>query len=108
MQTPFIVILAVVAVGLLYVVLPVVFGAYRRFAGTKIPTCPATHAIAAVDLDVTHAALTAAVGAPKLRVRNCSRWPEHQGCAQGCIEELEGDPLGTSMPFTPVNRRAFG
>jgi hypothetical protein len=100
MQAPFLVILAVVALGLLYVVVPVVVGTYRRFAGTKIPTCPATHAIAAVDLDATHAALTAAIGAPKLRVKNCSRWPEHRGCAQECVHEVESDPLTTSMPST--------
>jgi hypothetical protein len=101
MQTPIMVILAVLALGLLFVVLPVVADAYRRFAGTKLPTCPETHAIAAVELDAKHAALTAAVGAPELRVKTCSRWPQRHDCPQDCVRELEDDPLTTAMPVAP-------
>jgi hypothetical protein len=101
MNSPFTLILAIAALGLLYVVVPVVAGAYRRFRGKKLPTCPATHAIAAVELDARHAALTAALGAADLRVKTCSRWPEHRKCGQECVRELEGDPLVTSVPLAP-------
>jgi hypothetical protein len=101
MNSPFTLILAIAALGFVYVVVPVAAGAYRRFRGTKLPTCPATHAIAAVKLDAKHAALTAAVGAPDLRVKTCSRWPEHRNCGQECVRELDDAPVATSLPLAP-------
>lgn len=108
MEAPLTLILAIGLLGLVYVVLPVVIDAYRRFAGTKMPTCPETRAIAAVELDAKHAALTAAVGIPELRVKNCSRWPEHRDCGQECIRGEAGDSLTTSIPFGEVVSGSFG
>lgn len=98
MKTALIAILAVLLLGAVYVVLPVVAGAYRRYRGVKHPVCPETGEPALVTLDARHAAVSAAAGRPELRVATCSRWPEHDGCDQGCTEELEG---GRSVPAQP-------
>lgn len=90
MQSPMLVILAVIALGALYVVLPVVSGAYRRYRGVKRPVCPETGEAAEVTLDARHAAVTAAFGQPDLQVTGCSRWPERHGCDQGCAAGIAG------------------
>src|SRR5579864_6791150 len=53
-----------------------IVGAYRKFRGKRIVTCPETGTPATVELDGGHAALTAVFGEPSLRLKACSRWPE--------------------------------
>jgi hypothetical protein len=89
MQTPLLIILAVIALGALYVVLPVVAVAYRQYRGIKRPVCPETGEAAEVTLNLRHAVATAAVGPADLQVASCSRWPEHQGCDQSCTENID-------------------
>ena len=86
MSNPWIVLAGIVALALLYVVLPVVTEAFRRFRGGRRVECPGTSAPAEVRLDAGHAALTSAFGPPDVRVENCSNWPERAGCSQGCLE----------------------
>ena len=88
MTRPWLLIMVVVAVGLLYVVLPVVADIYRRFRGTFRVTCPETRDPACVRVDTERAALTGAFGDPDLRLADCSRWPERQDCDQGCLEQV--------------------
>jgi len=66
--------------------------AYRKFRGPMIITCPETHAPAAVAVDSMHAAMTAAVDATELRLKQCSRWPERQDCGQECLRQIEVAP----------------
>ena len=91
-MTPLIVIGAIVAVGAIYVVLPVFLDAYRRFRGTRLVTCPETQHTAAVEVDARHAAIGAAVGTSQLRLRECSRWPEREDCGQECLRQIEVAP----------------
>ncbi len=86
----------IAAVGALYVVVPVVVDAYRRFRGPKVVTCPETHEPAEVHVDAAHAASTAAVGKPELHVVRCSRWPQRHYCAQECADQLES-PTGSVL-----------
>jgi hypothetical protein len=74
--------LAVLATASLWIVVFVtipVWGAWRRWRGTRIVTCPETQRPAAVDLDLRFAMVGAIVGSPELRLRDCSRWPERSG-----------------------------
>lgn len=87
MNTPLILIGAILALGLIYGVLPVVIHTFQRFRKRKVVTCPQTHSLAEVDLDAGHAALTSAFRKPLLRVADCSLWPEKKGCAEDCVEE---------------------
>lgn len=79
----------IAAVGVLYVVVPVVTDAYRRFRGAKVITCPETRALAEIELDIGQATASAAFGPPDLKVTHCSRWPERHYCDQACVEELK-------------------
>lgn len=81
-------VLALVALGLLYVVLPVTVLAYRRLLGTFPVRCPETGRAARVRPDARRAALGAAFGEPRIRLLDCTRWPERRSCAQRCAEQL--------------------
>jgi len=84
MPTTLLVIMAVIGLGAVYVVLPVVANAYWQYRGVKHPVCPETGKPVEVTLNRRHAAATAAFGPPDLQVTSCSRWPERHDCAQGC------------------------
>jgi hypothetical protein len=82
------VVIPITAVGALYVVLPVVADTYSRFRGGRTLTCPDTQAPAEVAIDAGRAAASSAFGKPKLQVKRCSRWPEHEQCGQECLSEV--------------------
>jgi hypothetical protein len=91
MYTPLMIVLAVVAVGCLYVLLPIAADAFFRLRGPRVVTCPETQASVEVDLDPGFGALTALTGHPKLRVKQCTRWEDArlQDCAQGCLNGID-------------------
>jgi hypothetical protein len=66
--------------------------ASRRYRGTMLITCPETTAPEAVVVDWRHAASTGLLGAPELRLADCTRWPERQGCGQMCLQQVEAAP----------------
>ena len=95
MTMTFLLIIGLVAVVLVAYVLPRLLDVYRRsHGGTRLVTCPETKAPAAVGIDVAHAALTALTGGTEIRLDQCSRWPERQGCGQECLEQVGSDPEG--------------
>lgn len=87
--------LEVVAVAALwlavFLVVPAV-GAWRRWRGTRIVTCPENKQPAAVDMDLRYAIVGSIAGRPELRLRDCSRWPERSGCGQVCLTQVEESP----------------
>ena len=58
---------------------------FGRFRGRRAVLCPETGSTAIIRIDALHAAISSAVADPKLQVSECSRWPEFQGCRQGCL-----------------------
>jgi hypothetical protein len=71
-----------------------VLHSYVKLRGKRLVTCPETQKPAAVDLDAIHLAADAAFGTPHLRLSECSRWPERQGCGQECLKQIEAAPEG--------------
>ena len=61
------------------------FVKFVQFRGGRQVLCPETGGVAIIKVDAVHAALSSAVADPELKVRNCSRWPERQGCGQECL-----------------------
>jgi hypothetical protein len=59
--------------------------------GARVVTCPENKAPAGVTLDVL-SAVKSAFGTPDLRLSECSRWPERQGCGQECLAQIEAAP----------------
>lgn len=78
----------------LYFVVPFVVGTYIRYRGKRVIICPETRKPAAVEVDAGHAALTAAVSHPDLRLKSCTRWPEREDCGQECLLQIELSPEG--------------
>ncbi|HLV86083.1 MAG TPA: hypothetical protein VKV39_03845 [Candidatus Sulfotelmatobacter sp.] len=94
MTVTLVVILAVIllAVGLfVFRAIPGV-RAYLDFRGRRLVTCPETSNTAAVQVDSGQAAAGAFLSEPTLRLKECSRWPERQGCGQECLQQIEADP----------------
>jgi hypothetical protein len=85
MSHPWIVLVAVLAVGLLYVLMPLVADTFRRFRSPRMLSCPETGGNAEIGIDASRAALTSAFGRPLLRVKSCSLWPERKQCKQDCL-----------------------
>ena len=73
---------------------PAALAMYRKFGGRRLVTCPQTHEAAAVTIDARHAAFTSVTGEARLRVNDCSRWPERHDCGQGCLAEIAAAPVG--------------
>ncbi len=65
---------------------------YLRYRGERLITCPENKKPAAVVVDARRAARQTLVGHPRLRLEDCSRWPEKQNCPQDCLREVEADP----------------
>jgi hypothetical protein len=88
MDKPLLVLAAIAALGLVYVVFPVVMDAFMRYRKTRRVTCPEEEKTALMNVDAKAAALAAAQGKTQLRVINCSLWPEKRGCAQRCLAQV--------------------
>ena len=89
MGNPGVVIIAVLAVGLLFVLLPWAAHIFGRYRAPRAVRCPETGTNAWVEVDALHAALTAAGGAPRLRARGCSLWADRGACAVTCLRSGE-------------------
>jgi hypothetical protein len=87
----YLIVLLAVLVIVVFVV-PLIAGAFLRFRGTRVITCPETLTHEAVQVDAKHAALTAIDGEPDLRLKSCTRWPERQDCDQRCLLQVELSP----------------
>ena len=84
------VLLALAALGIVatIVLIPVL----RVYRGTRLVACPETKRPAAVEVDAFRAALASFGDEPgRLRLSDCSRWPEKAGCGQECLGEIERD-----------------
>ena len=94
-------------VALLFGVVVTLYGViatlvWRRTHGTRVVKCPQTRRLAAVDLNARHAMATAVWDAADLRVKNCSRWPDHRRCDQGCVPAaIAALPLQIHPPDRP-------
>ena len=88
MSTFTIALLAVVVVGGLLLA----GRTYAKMRGTRLVTCPENKETAAVEVDATRAAAASLLGQRTIRLRDCSRWPEKEGCGQECLREIESAP----------------
>ena len=85
----FLLIAVVIALGLCFVVAPIVVNTYRRYRGRKTIICPDTGQIAEVEIKALNASLMSALGMDWVRVKWCSLWPRKKDCAQECMKEYQ-------------------
>ncbi len=86
MSHPGTVIVAILALSIVYVMIPVMMTAIRRFRGVRRLRAGRT---AEVAIDRRRAALTSVLGKPRLRVSRCTLWPERMDCAHTCMRRLQ-------------------
>ena len=87
------------ALGLvLAVYLGIALRTWRRLRGRHVVVCPETHTLAAVTVDLGHAAATAVWEQADVRLETCSRWPDRQGCDEGCAAQIVASPERTRVP----------
>ena len=91
-------IVGVLAVGALYVLLPVFVYTYRRLRGPRVVRCPETAQATVIELDAVEGAAGALLGRSTLRVLDCARWqawPLHRDCEQDCLKGVGVDLAGS-------------
>ncbi len=86
---PGLLILAILAAGALFVLVPVTLTTFFEYRRKKSVTCPEAGCPAEIGLDAGRAARSAAFGRLSLRVEACSLWPERSGCEQACLRSPE-------------------
>jgi hypothetical protein len=86
-MNPWTVLPAIVALGVIYIMLPTGLHAFLRYRPRKELCCPVSGDEARVLIDARRAGLSAALrGHPSLSVRDCSLWPARSGCGRDCLK----------------------
>ena len=62
---------------------------FFRFRGSRKILCPETGSLATIRIGALDAAVSSLLDDPELRVSDCSRWPERQGCGQECLRPIQ-------------------
>jgi hypothetical protein len=71
---------------------------YLKYRGKRLVTCPETRNPAAVHVNAGKAAVDVLEGKhPRIRLDQCSHWPERARCGQECLSQIENDPEGCSV-----------
>lgn len=86
MSDSWVLIVAILAIGVLYVLLPWTTHVFARYRAPRAVRCPEACTTAWVEIDASRAAWTAAFGVPRLHVKDCSLWAERGGCARACLQ----------------------
>ena len=84
--------MTLILLGLLVAFGFVFFQMYVKFRGDRVITCPENQRPAGVALDARHVFFSGLQGKQDLRLKSCSRWPEHQDCGQECLKQIEAAP----------------
>lgn len=67
-------------------------GAWLKYRGRMVITCPESQRPAGVSVDAGHAAATALSGGAEFRLSDCSRWPERADCGRQCLDQIAESP----------------
>jgi hypothetical protein len=67
-------------------------GAWLKYRGRIVITCPENRIPAGVSVDARHAAATGLGGQPEFRLSDCSRWPERANCGRECLHQIADSP----------------
>jgi hypothetical protein len=85
----------------LILLLPVLWGEriFYTYREGRTVNCPETDAPVSVRFNALRAAWSGLAGPPKLRLADCTRWPERANCGQECIPDAVG-----AKPAPSVNQ----
>ena len=86
-MNPLLLIGLILAAGVLYIIIPVVWMTWRDFRSRRRLRCPHRRQEAEIQIDAPRAAASAALlGRHDLSVEYCSLLKEGETCDQACIE----------------------
>ena len=88
METLWMLIGAVILLGVFFVVLPRFTYFFKHYRKKRVIRCPETGMLVEVDLDPYLAACSSPFGTPLLRVKNCTLWPKKKDCDQACLSNV--------------------
>jgi hypothetical protein len=94
----------------LLALLPVLWGSelYNRYRGIRAVSCPENQQQVAVRFDALHAAASGMSGRPKLRLSDCTRWPERGDCNQACVPDaLRALPYTRGEVAAPRTKKIY-
>ncbi|MGB8013928.1 MAG: DUF1761 domain-containing protein [Terriglobales bacterium] len=79
---------------------------YRSYRDGRTVNCPETHAPVSVRFNAWKVAWTSLSGPPKLRLADCTRWPERTDCGQECIPDAwRAAPSTAAVEHVPWRTR---
>ena len=91
-MNPWIVLSLIIALGIVYVMLPTGLHAFSRYRRTKVASCPLAGERVLLQMDARHAGISAALsGRASLRVVDCSLWPAWCECTRDCLRLPESE-----------------
>jgi hypothetical protein len=88
-------IVGVMALAVAWLIRSEIGKTFFKFRGTRLVSCPETNAATAVTVNAAQAAVAAPFGVPRLRVKDCLRWPDRAGCEQACLWQVRAAPRDT-------------
>jgi len=91
MTSPAMFVLILLGVGVFGLVFLLVVRALG-LRGPRLVTCPETRHPTEVALAAGRSAVATTFGHFGFRLRDCSRWPEREGCGQFCLAQIEEAP----------------
>lgn len=83
-----------------FIAIAILISYFRLFfalRGKRVVTCPENHKPVGVEINAALAARTALLDDSRLRIMQCSRWPEKSDCLQECLSQVEARPDDTLM-----------
>ena len=89
MESLWLAILLILAVGVVFVLLPTILSTFYDYRRKRSVICPELQRTAEIGVDAGRAARSSLFGRLRLRVESCTFWPERRGCAQACLRSLE-------------------
>jgi Protein of unknown function (DUF1761) len=90
----------------LILLLPVLWGEriFRTYGEGRTVNCPETRAPVSVRFNALRAAWSGLAGPPKLRLADCTRWPERADCGQECIPDAVEAKPAPSLSQVSLNQ----
>ena len=91
----------------LILLLPALWGeqVYHTYHEGRTVNCPETHAPVSVRFNALRAAWSSLAGPPKLRLADCTRWPERADCGQECIVDASRAKAAPVIEHVPWRTR---
>ena len=105
-MNPWLILLALIVIALVFVVIPVGLAAYRQWRRPWRFTCPRAGMTAQIQVDAARASFAEVLGG-KPEIDRCTLWPELLGCQQGCLA-LPADARQMRRGEAPPRLRPVG